>query len=409
MKTLSADQISIKKLTLQYAVVQGGYWASFCATYGFATVFLLSRGLSTSQIGVAIALANIFAVFLQPYFATIADEGKKISLHTLTILLDLGALITFLLLLFTTNFFLATFALFVLTNALSQTFQPLINAVGFYYINRGVTINFGLPRSIGSLSYAIVSTIIGYLVERYGSNVILLAGVIILAIIAAMLHFMPRIEEVNEVAKNADAVAKDSTTGKESIFSFFLRYKMFSVALLGSSCIFIFHFATNNYMLQIVENIGGNASTMGTALSIAAACEIPAMMFSSQIMKKIRYNYLLIISGIFFCAKAVIYLLATNIPMLYFSQVLQMISYAFYIPASVYYVNETMSEKDKVKGQAIMTGTTTLGGVIGSLLGGVTIDHFGLTTMLTGGLVFAVAGTILFFIGCAKPAKHADM
>lgn len=409
MKTLSANQISSKKLTLQYAVVQGGYWASFCATYGFATVFLLSRGLTTSQIGVAIALANVFAVFLQPYFATIADEGKRISLHTLTILLDLGALVTFLLLLFTANFFLATFALFVLTNALSQTFQPLINAVGFYYINRGVTINFGLPRSIGSLSYAIVSTIIGYLVEIYGSNVILLAGVIILAIIAAMLHFMPRIEEVNDATKNADAAAKDSTTGKESVFSFFLRYKLFSVALLGSSCIFIFHFATNNYMLQIVENIGGNASTMGTALSIAAACEIPAMMFSSQIMKKIKYNYLLIISGIFFCVKAVIYLLATNIPMLYFSQVLQMISYAFYIPASVYFVNESMNEKDKVKGQAIMTGTTTLGGVIGSLLGGVTIDHFGLTAMLTGGLVFAIAGTILFFIGCAKPAKHADL
>lgn len=409
MKTLSVNQISSKKLTLQYAVVQGGYWASFCATYGFATVFLLSRGLTTSQIGVAIALANVFAVFLQPYFATIADEGKRISLHTLTILLDLGALVTFLLLLFTANFFLATFALFVLTNALSQTFQPLINAVGFYYINRGVTINFGLPRSIGSLSYAIVSTIIGYLVEIYGSNVILLAGVIILAIIAAMLHFMPRIEEVNEATKNADAAAKDSTTGKESVFSFFLRYKLFSVALLGSSCIFIFHFATNNYMLQIVENIGGNASTMGTALSIAAACEIPAMMFSSQIMKKIKYNYLLIISGIFFCVKAVIYLLATNIPMLYFSQVLQMISYAFYIPASVYFVNESMNEKDKVKGQAIMTGTTTLGGVIGSLLGGVTIDHFGLTAMLTGGLVFAIAGTILFFIGCAKPAKHADL
>lgn len=410
MKTLPVSKISSKKLTIQYAFVQGGYWASFCATYGFATVFLISRGFNASQIGVAIAVANVMAVFLQPTFATIADSSKKISLHALTILLTVAALVLFGLLFFTSNFFIATAALFVLTNAVSQTVQPLINAVSFYYINRGANMNFGLPRSMGSMAYAIVSTILGYLVEDYGSNVIIGAGIIIFAIIAIALFSMPKVLENTEAevmsTDSSEAIAaetsEENNEAKESIFAFFKRYKMFSVALLGSTCIFIFHFSTNNYMLQIAENIGGTAATMGTALSIAAAFEIPTMMFSSKIMEKIKYNYLLILSGFFFCVKAVIYLMAANVGMLYFSQCFQMISYAFYIPASVFFVNATMSESDKVKGQAIMTGTTTLGGVIGSLVGGVIIDSAGVRTLLWVGLVFAICGAVLFFVSARK-------
>lgn len=410
MNKVKPEDISSKKLTLQYTFIQGGYWASFCATYGFATVFLLSRGFSTSQIGIAVAIANIMAVFMQPVFATVADEAKIISLHALSMLLTVLALIMFGLLLFSSNIFIATAALFVLTNALSQTVQPLLNAVSFYYINRGVTMNFGLPRSMGSMSYAIVSTLIGYLVEIYGTNVILIVGVVLFAIIAITLYIMPKIDETALLENKTKEETEDKAANKESFFAFFARYKMFSVTLIGSTCIFIFHFMTNNYMLQIAERVGGNAATMGTALAIAAAFEIPAMMFSSQIMTKIKCNYLLILSGVFFVVKCLIYLMATNIPMLYVSQGFQMISYAFFIPASVFYVNQVMSDNDKVKGQAIMTGTTTLGGVVGSLLGGLILDASGVSTLLWTGLVFAVVGAVLFFVSASglfvKKAKN---
>ena len=78
--------------------------------------------------------------------------------------------------------------------------------------------------------------------------------------------------------------------------------------------------------------------------------------------------------------------------------VMQMGSFAIYIPASVYYVNEVMEERDKFKGQALMTGTNTLGGVIGSLLGGFLIDQAGVSVMNLAGLVMAVSGAVLVFL-----------
>ncbi len=395
---MPVTEINSKKITLLLAIAQGGYWSSFCAAYGFATVFLRSRGFSASQIGVIIAVASLLAVLLQPVFAGIADKSKRISIHVITALLLVGALIFFGMLLFTKNIFIATLALFIMANALNQTLQPFINAVSFYYINRGVEANFGMARSMGSLSYAIVSPITGELAERYGSNVIIIAGVLFFAITAGVVLIMPRFKDVLPDSSGDIRQKKVKSKRDGGIFSFFAGYKLFSLALVGSTLIFIFHCSTNNYMLQMAESLGGNASTMGIALAIAAAFEIPSMMFSYQIMKKIKYNYILIIAGVFFCIKAVLYIMATNITMLYISQAFQMVSYAFFLPASVFYVNYTMNDNDKVKGQALMTGTSTLGGVIGSLLGGTLIEHYGVRSMEWVGLVFAVVGTIVLFI-----------
>ena len=66
-------KINTNKMTFQYCILQGAYWASFCIIYSFATVFLLDRGFSNSQIGVIIAAGNILGVVLQPVFASIVD------------------------------------------------------------------------------------------------------------------------------------------------------------------------------------------------------------------------------------------------------------------------------------------------------------------------------------------------
>ena len=81
-------KLNTRKLMIQYCILQGSYWASFCVIYAFATVFLLSRGFESSMIGVIIAAGNILGVILQPMVASIADRSEKISLHKLTAMLS---------------------------------------------------------------------------------------------------------------------------------------------------------------------------------------------------------------------------------------------------------------------------------------------------------------------------------
>ena len=57
----------ILSLDLKYSGSQIFYFAAFCSMMGYASVFLLDKGCSNSEIGIALALANIIAVFIDQY------------------------------------------------------------------------------------------------------------------------------------------------------------------------------------------------------------------------------------------------------------------------------------------------------------------------------------------------------
>ena len=397
-------KINTNKMTFQYCILQGAYWASFCIIYSFATVFLLDRGFSNSQIGVVIAAGNILGVVLQPVFASIVDWSKTITLHKLTGILAAIMALLVLFLYVLPNLFLAVVLLFLMTDTLLQVIQPLINSVSVYYVNKGINVDFGAARGIGSLSYAAASYLLGGLVERYGCSVILVAGFLMVTIISATVFSMPIIKEAAEevCAKSlqdtpSHTISQESKE-KESIIFFIGRYKYFMLTLAGITLIFSFHNMNNSYMIQIITNVGGTSADLGRLLAIAAITEIPVMFLFSRIVKHVKSSALLVVSSVFFILKAFGYFAAGNIALMTIAAVMQMGSFAIYIPASVYYVNEVMEERDKFKGQALMTGTNTLGGVIGSLLGGFLIDQAGVSVMNLAGLVMAVSGAVLVFL-----------
>lgn len=396
----SSPKINTRLLTLQYCILQGSYWATFCAVYAFSTVLLLSKGFTSSQVGITVALGNILGVILQPIFAGIADSSKRISLQKLTAFLCAVTALFFVLVYLLPNIFFGIAACFLLTDTFLQVTQPLVNSVSIYYVNQGISVDFGIARAVGSISYAAVSSALGYLIEQRGTNIIIFSGLLFLAIIVLALLSMPVLKEKSSETHTAPENSANSVV-KEPLWHFFARYKRFTVALLGVTLLFTFHNMTNSYLIQIVQSLGGDSANMGTALSIAAISELPAMLIFSKLLKRFRSNQLLIISGFFFAIKAASYLLAGTVFQFYLTQILQMGAFALYIPASVYYVNETMESADKFKGQAVMTATNTLGGVIGSLLGGFLLDYTGITPLLSTGFILAAGGAVLLLFSCS--------
>ena len=73
-----------KLLNFDYACIQGTYWMLYGILSSFASVFLLSRGYSNSEIGVILAAANVAAVVLQPLAADLADRSGRVSLIGIT-------------------------------------------------------------------------------------------------------------------------------------------------------------------------------------------------------------------------------------------------------------------------------------------------------------------------------------
>ena len=408
-----------KKLMVQYSALQGCYWMLFGAVYSFSTVYLLARGFTSAQIGICIAVGNVCGVILQPAFAGIADRSEKLTIHKLTTLLAALMLFTVALQYFTPDILWPVAILFVCTNALLQVLQPLVNSVSIYYINRGVNVDFGIARGIGSLLYAVCSSILGALVAQIGSRVVLVAAGILLAVMIIVLQRMPVMADKYAGAGNADGTrgaeaekTEPSAQGpaKKTPDGFLRRYPYVCVVSVGLTMLMLDHNMLNSYLIQIITPLGGDSVALGNTLAIAAVMELPTMFLFSRLVKRISSSRLVMLCGVFFFVKSLVYLFCGNMMQMYVAQVLQMGAFALYIPSSVYYVNEVMAPQDTFKGQAIMAGTSTLGGVFGSLLGGLIIDYLNVRLMLIFGTIIAFVGMLTVFWAAPKtkgaPGKY---
>lgn len=387
-----------KFLNTRYTLMQTSYWGIFCALNGYAALYLDGKGFSAGQTGTLLAAGNILAAFLQPMVAAKADRPGRLSLKELIVTLGLISALAAALLCVTKNDFWIVSILFCISVVTNQILQPLANAVSMYYMNRGEKINFGFARGIGSVAYAGVSYLIGMLAGQVGVIVIPVAVIALYAVFLVM-AFSFRIRKKGEESEGSE---EKNTKGFVQLFA---EHKTFAVFLAGIVVMFIFHFMTNTYMFQMVQAVGGDSRSMGIAVSIAAVCEIPVMIFFSKLVERIRVETLLRIAGIGWLVKAVAFCFCTSVAGIYATQVLQILAFGIYVPASVYYANQTMDESSKVKGQAMVTTAFTVGSVIGNLLGGKLIDWYGVHVMLTVGAVCTGVGAVLFFLGTRKDTE----
>ncbi len=407
-----------KQLTIKYAFLQSAYWISQCTIYSYAAVYLQFKSFNNMQIGIVLALAAILSVIIQPVIAAFADKTKKFSLrHIVMVLMVIVFLLAFLLYILPDSFLL-TAAIYVLIGAASFTLNPLFNSMALEYLNLGIPVNYGLARGTGSISFAVMSYLLGNLVDRFGAGILLLVFLICycFTILSAVL-FRVRLPEsmvsadlnpLSRVSVTQETESDTKDAAPAGIFSFFMKYRKLTLFLIGIAMIFYSHSLINTYLINIMDNVGGNSSDMGISLSIAAALELPAMAGFIYILKKINCSRLVKISAFFFLIKVIVTWLAPDVLMVHASQAFQILSYAILIPASVYYVNSIVEDRDKVKGQA-MLGVASVGiaGTTANITGGKILDTLGVSPMLMLGTIVTAMGVIIVCLTTERSALKA--
>lgn len=411
-------------LNIEYGAIHATYWMTYAIIGSFASAFLLDRGYTNSEIGVILAVGSVVAVFIQPVLADIADRSKKISLISLT------QIVTVVMMVLTAVSFVmqrATLALsvvFVMLVAWDTTLQPLFNSMAFKLEESGYKIRFGINRAMGSLSYSISCFFLGTLTEKLGAGILPVTGEVVLVMLLVTLVLVRRhfkracaMRDAQLAAKGTEAVLAETehqqngTDGRieEDInFSRFIkRNKLFVVVSLGVAGLFFSNAVFNNFMLQIVENVGGDSEDMGRILSLMAVLEMPALFLFDAIHSKISCKTLLKIGAASFALKVLFSYIAGNVTMIYIAQFFQTSSFGIFLPAMVCFIDEIMDKGEAVKGQSLYTIMTTVGTIFASLSGGRILDTGGATTLLLVSLVITGAGAliIIFTVGRVRNNK----
>ena len=314
----------MKRRTFFFSVLQSFYWMGACLVYSYAERLLLSFGFAPGRIGVILAAAYLLAMALQPTLAAAADRERRVTLRTgITVSALLAAAFAGAAALSTGS--LAVFA--VLLGALSSVtlaVQPLINAVGFHYINRGRDLDYSFARGTASVVYALASLLFGALAAWRTESMLWVYAASQIGLFLSALFFAPHREGI--------AVRE---TDRGSLAGVFRRYPAFVLFCIGNLVLVVPHMVTNAYLASITKVTGGDMSVM---IAIAAIVEFPAMMVYSHIRKHIPDRVLLVASASVYLLKTGILLLSAYLPIgswaVYVSSALQMLCYAIFVPAS---------------------------------------------------------------------------
>ena len=408
-----------KQLNFWYGSIFGTYWMIYAVVSSFASVFLLAKGYSNSSIGITLAVANILAVIMQPITANLADQSSKVGA------IGISAAMTGMMMIFTIGMFIfggggvalcVTFALLI---AWHTVLQPMFNSLTFKLEESGIAVNFGIARSAGSLAYSILCAVLGTIVEHLGIMSLPVTAEITCAMLLVSLALTKRTFDRAKQARQAEAQKEPQAdlqkqAGAESpapetisLMEFIRRNKLFFVLNLGVVGLFFSNATLNNYMIQIVTDVGGTSEDMGRILGVMAFLEIPTMVFFSKLKRKFSCQLLLKVAAVGFVAKIGLCWLAGSVGMVYVSQFFQLVSFALFLPGMVYFTGENMSPGEAVRGQALFTTMITVTTIFSSLLGGWILDVSGAKTLTFIATLATAAGAavIIAVVDRIKPKK----
>ena len=166
--------------------------------------------------------------------------------------------------------------------------------------------------------------------------------------------------------------------------------------------LYIGHNVLSNCMFRIAQfklpaaSADEASAVQGTALMIAALCELPVMFLFTRLVRRVRCDVWLVVSALFMTLRLIFALVLPGAWGLYLGQLTQSMGFALFAVSTVYYVGSVIEQRNVVKGQTYLGAANTMGNLLAYLIGGILIDGIGTGGMLlTCGIVSALGVLLL--------------
>ena len=395
------DRKLIQKINLHYAVIQFTFWAAYCAGWAFVTVILLHRGFTNTTVGIITALASLLPIFLSPKLSALADKDPRFSARRQSVFLSLVLLLCAILLWFWKTNALINTLCFTTVGVLLIMLPPFFNVILNDFTLRGLNVNYGLGRGIGSGGYALFSPILGIAIEKHSPDIALpmFVGLSALLVVCLLLFRYPL----------PPLPAGKAAQKPLSNLAMMKKYPVFVLLVLGCALMIGGHTIVTTYMIHICEKAGAGESAMGTVLSITAIVEIPVIVGFNFLLKRKPLRFWFSLCAVGYVLRQLLFALASTPAGLYLAALSQLLENSLFVPCSVLYVLRSLDAANQAKGQSMLyTVSSGLGPAIALLIGGRILDRSGIGSLMTFSVSLAVVGALTVILALFIPSKRKE-
>lgn len=329
------------------------------------------------QIGILSAVRTVATVVF-PIFWGIAADRFKIRKH-IYLTCSLLSTVIWAFFLFTTDFRL----MLVISIVYGIFYAPIIaflEAITIELLGHEKE-KYGSIRVWGSAGFILVTIGIGRLTDIYTIRIILyliLAGSLMQALTALTIP--------------ATGISETSFTGSRKSF---LTFKFF-IFLTCAFLMLLSHGTYYGFFSIHLENLGFGKTFIGIAWALATISEIPVMLISNKIFKRISFEKVLVFSFFFAAARWLILSSADSAVVILASQVMHAVTYGAFHIASILYIDMLVPAEAKTFGQGINNAVSYgLGITAGFLISGYFFDIVGSSGLFALSSIAAIVGGVL--------------
>jgi MFS family permease len=372
------------------------FWGTIIMMEGFMVPYLTTTGYAERQIGVVMASLFFLSIVTTPLWGYVADRtgGHRwivAGCLVISIIAVIGIRASG-----TTMWLVVLFSLLYSMTLMSV--PGLVDSWLMLLRRSGFNISYGIARGIGSLGYAVSGAILGAVLERFGVRLLFPIYASVMVIVVILVASMPGQAAINRYSALRQSASEEPGAAP--------RMKPVRAVLsnrrylfLMSSCFLVFlgMRATMTFLPLRLYAAGGNTSHVGFAQAAMTASEIPFLLLSVLAIR--RWQPRVLLRGVLMAAvlRLVMVRLAPTPGLLVAAQVLQGPSLGLMLPAMVHYIDRIAPEEHRSLFQTLAPAVYFgLSSVVGSSVGGIVVEAYGLDVLYTLTPVVAAAGALLF-------------
>ena len=435
--------------TWRFAALLFFFWSSVVTLEGFLVPYLTSIGFGSGAAGLVMSSVFLAGIVCAPLWGMVCDATDR---HRTVVVTALAVAIVIVLLIpVAAPSFALVFLLGVLYSATGNSMPGVLDSWIMRRRLEEPRIEYGIARGFGSAGFAVGGVVLGRLSDVYGPQVLFPAYAVVIGMALLMIVRLPggsrsgswRARErsrsdrsTSDESRPAESMTADSTPGEATtdagaeprpseqaasgygeavlpeadrpVVATAMRYSgeaaravisstPYLVFLVVSLVIIIQLRAAITFMPLLIYEVGGSNIHVGLSQTVAASSEIPFMFATALLLRYFRPRALLLFGMAGLVVRTGIMGWMMTPGAIVAVQALHGLSFGVFLPVSIHYIDRVAPRQYATFFQTLAPSIYFgLGSVIGSSLGGVFVEAFGLRPMYRLLGLPALAATLAF-------------
>lgn len=362
----------------------------------FISLFYRFHGLSGTEIGLLSTVGAIFGLMAAPLWGRWSDRVQ--DSRRLLQAASIGTAVCMLLLSRQTLF--VWFALIVaLDSLLAAGIDPISSALAIAIARTRSRLGFGSIRLWGSLGWAVLAPISGWIIEQTSLNsmFLLYAGGMVISV-----------GIINLITSRAEIPQENSSSDRQplgKLVGALLKRK----PMLGLTFALVITWMANtgiyNFEAIYLHQLGAGESMIGMVNSFGALIELPAMLWADRLLHRFGSARILPASFLLQAVSMVFVIVHPSILAIFATRLILAISFSFFTIASVVYIVENAPVQGSTTTLALYNVTlSNLTRIISAPLSGMVFDLAGAYWLYVIAMVGNLLGWIILKL-TAEPAR----